>query len=37
MPVQPNELAWNAGMIADFQAHAGEISEGRLAGGSFCR
>ena len=32
MPVQPNELAWNDGMIADFRAHAGQITEGRLAG-----
>lgn len=32
MPVQPSELAWNAGMIADFRAHDGQITEGRLAG-----
>ena len=32
MPAAPNELSWNDAMIADFRAHDGRITEGRLAG-----
>ena len=32
MPVPQGELAWNAGMIADFRAHEGQITTGPLAG-----
>jgi len=28
------ETAWNDGIIADFRAHAGRITQGRLAGAS---
>jgi deazaflavin-dependent oxidoreductase (nitroreductase family) len=32
MPIQPNEVAWNDGIVADFHEHAGQITRGRLAG-----
>ena len=32
MPVEQGELSWNASMIADFREHAGQITQGRLAG-----
>ena len=32
MPIQPGEVAWNEGIIADFHEHAGQITRGRLAG-----
>lgn len=32
MPIEPAELAWNAGTIKDFREHGGRITEGPLAG-----
>ena len=32
MPIPENEIAWNAGTIADFRAHEGRITAGPLAG-----
>ena len=32
MPIDERELGWNAGTIADFRAHEGQITTGPLAG-----
>ena len=32
MPRKPDEIAWDVGILADFHAHAGQITLGRLAG-----
>jgi deazaflavin-dependent oxidoreductase (nitroreductase family) len=32
MPQSPDEAAWNDRIIADFHEHAGQITQGRLAG-----
>ncbi len=32
MPRTPDEAAWNDRIIADFHEHAGQITQGRLAG-----
>ena len=32
MAKTPEETAWNDALIADFRAHDGQISQGRLAG-----
>lgn len=32
MPIEAGEVAWNESITADFRAHAGQITQGRLAG-----